>query len=97
MEDNSVNTVNTDTAADTGTTDTNMADKSTTNSSAGDYDIEFFWDPICPFAWVTSRWVENVAAQRDFKVNWRFISLSLLNEEKAVSYTHLTLPTIYSV
>ena len=47
-----------------------------------DYDIEFFWDPICPFAWVTSRWVENVAALRDFKVNWRFISLSLLNEEK---------------
>lgn len=51
-------------------------------ASATDYDIEFFWDPICPFAWVTSRWVENVAAQRDFKVNWRFISLSLLNEEK---------------
>ena len=47
-----------------------------------DYDIEFFWDPICPFAWVTSRWVENVAALRNFKVNWRFISLSLLNEEK---------------
>ena len=51
-------------------------------TNAADYDIEFFWDPICPFAWVTSRWVENVAAQRDFKVNWRFISLSLLNEEK---------------
>ncbi len=74
MEDNSATTVNTDTAV---TTDT-----STINSSAGDYDIEFFWDPICPFAWVTSRWVENVVAQRDFKVNWRLISLSLLNEEK---------------
>ena len=91
MEDNSVNTADAGTAdtntadtntVNTGTTDTNMADKSTTDSSAGDYDIEFFWDPICPFAWVTSRWVENVAAQRDFKVNWRFISLSLLNEEK---------------
>ena len=28
------------------------------------YDIEFFWDPICPFAWITSRWVAKVAAQR---------------------------------
>ena len=43
------------------------------------YDIEFFWDPVCPFAWVTSRWVHKVQAQRDYSVNWRFISLRLLN------------------
>ncbi len=46
------------------------------------YDIEFFWDPVCPFAWITSRWVEKVAAQSDYKVDWRFISLRLLNKEK---------------
>ncbi len=45
-------------------------------------DIEFFWDPVCPFAWITSRWVELVAAQRDFSVDWRFISLRLVNKEK---------------
>lgn len=43
------------------------------------YDIEFFWDPVCPFAWLTSRWIQKVQAQRDYSVNWRFISLRLLN------------------
>ncbi len=51
-------------------------------SSSSGYDIEFFWDPVCPFAWITSRWVEKVAAQRDFAVDWRFISLRLLNKDK---------------
>jgi 2-hydroxychromene-2-carboxylate isomerase len=46
------------------------------------YDIEFYWDPICPFAWITSRWVATVAAQRDYSVDWRFISLRLINKHK---------------
>lgn len=46
------------------------------------YDIEFFWDPVCPFAWITSRWVEKVSAQTGYKVDWRFISLRLLNKDK---------------
>jgi 2-hydroxychromene-2-carboxylate isomerase len=46
------------------------------------YDIEFFWDPVCPFAWITSRWVEKVAAQTSYRVDWRFISLRLLNKDK---------------
>ncbi len=45
-------------------------------------DIEFFWDPVCPFAWITSRWVEKVAAQRDYDVDYRFISLRLINKHK---------------
>lgn len=49
------------------------------------YDIEFFWDPICPFAWITSRWVASVAAQRDYSIDWRFISLRLINKEKDYS------------
>lgn len=46
------------------------------------YDIEFFWDPVCPFAWITSRWVDKVVAQRGMRVDWRFISLRLLNKHK---------------
>ena len=45
-------------------------------------DVEFFWDPVCPWAWLTSRWVEEVARQRDLTVDWRFISLRLLNRTK---------------
>jgi 2-hydroxychromene-2-carboxylate isomerase len=43
-------------------------------------DIEFYWDPICPFAWITSRWIAKVVDQRDLTVDWRFISLRILNE-----------------
>ncbi len=50
--------------------------------SAEGYDIEFFWDPVCPFAWITSRWVEQVRQQAELAVDWRFISLRLLNKEK---------------
>jgi 2-hydroxychromene-2-carboxylate isomerase len=45
-------------------------------------DIEFYWDPICPFAWITSRWVDKVATQRSLDVDWRFISLRILNEDR---------------
>jgi hypothetical protein len=42
-------------------------------------DINFYFDPVCPFAWMTSKWVRQVQAQRDYTVDWRFISLRQLN------------------
>jgi hypothetical protein len=42
-------------------------------------DLRFWFDPVCPFAWMTSKWVRMVAAQRHYDVEWRFISLRLLN------------------
>jgi hypothetical protein len=45
-------------------------------------DIEFFFDPICPWAWITSRFTIEVARQRQLSVDWRFISLRIVNEEK---------------
>jgi hypothetical protein len=44
-----------------------------------DSDLRFWFDPVCPFAWMTSKWVRTVCAQRDYSVEWRFISLRLLN------------------
>jgi 2-hydroxychromene-2-carboxylate isomerase len=42
-------------------------------------DLRFWFDPVCPFAWMTSKWVRSVARQRAYDVEWRFISLRLLN------------------
>lgn len=44
-------------------------------------DIRFWFDPVCPFAWMTSKWVRMVQEQRDYTVEWRFISLRLLNKD----------------
>jgi 2-hydroxychromene-2-carboxylate isomerase len=44
-----------------------------------DADIHFYFDPVCPFAWITSEWVRRVQAQRDYTVDWRFISLRMIN------------------
>jgi 2-hydroxychromene-2-carboxylate isomerase len=46
-----------------------------------DADVNFYFDPVCPFAWMTSKWVRLVQAQRDYTVDWRFISLRLINAE----------------
>ncbi len=45
-------------------------------------DVDFFFDPICPWAWITSRWVVEVARLRDLDVEWRFISLRIVNEHR---------------
>ena len=45
-------------------------------------DVEFFFDPICPWAWITSRWVEEVRRQRPMDIEWRFIALRILNEDR---------------
>ena len=45
------------------------------------YDLHFYFDPVCPFAWMTSKWVRMVAEQRDYRVDWRFISLRILNAD----------------
>jgi hypothetical protein len=44
-----------------------------------DADLHFWFDPVCPFAWMTSKWVRLVASQREYTVDWRPISLRLLN------------------
>lgn len=41
--------------------------------------LEFFFDPVCPWTWLTSRWIVDVAGQTDIDVQWHALSLGLLN------------------
>jgi 2-hydroxychromene-2-carboxylate isomerase len=42
--------------------------------------VDYWFDPICPFCWATSRWINRVGQHRDLNVNWRSISLLFKNE-----------------
>ncbi|MEW2524824.1 DsbA family protein [Streptomyces sp. NPDC047071] len=55
---------------------------SSATTENGKTPVDFWFDPLCPWAWMTSRWVLEVEKVRDIEVSWHVMSLAVLNENK---------------
>lgn len=46
--------------------------------------VRFYFDPVCPWAWLTSLWAREVRNQRQLDIEWKFFSLAEVNEREPI-------------
>jgi hypothetical protein len=46
--------------------------------------VDFYWDPVCPWCWITSRWVVDVGLHKQIQVTWKLFSLKIINAERKI-------------
>lgn len=62
--------------------------------TSGAQRADFWFDPLCPFAWISSRWILEAEQVRDIEVHWHVMSLAYLNKDKDIpdSYREMLAP-----
>lgn len=62
-----------------------------TEHSAPAVRVDFWFDPVCPWTWLTAEWLREVARLRPLEIQWHIMSLSVLNEGREMPAEYVEL------